>query len=61
MNSVVSKLGGSSTFWLGLVGTALHYFLNKNGIPIPWELVASGVGAYGVKEGLRQVGPKGGA
>lgn len=54
--NVFSKLKNSSTFWVSLILPALQLVVQHFlGITIPWEAVASGVGAYGLKEAAAKV------
>jgi hypothetical protein len=48
-----TRLAGSSTFLYGILGIAAYTMLGRWGVEIPWELAATAVGAYGVKEGLK--------
>ncbi len=56
---VITKILGSSTFWVSIALPLLKILLGHLGIDIPWEIPVTGVAAYGAKEGLQQFGKKG--
>lgn len=48
--NTLTKIRSSSTFWVALVLPVLNVVSSALGYPIPWEVVLTGIGAYGVKE-----------
>lgn len=51
------KLAQSSTFLAAIILPTLWAVANKNGVEIPWEVLAIGMGAYGAKETASKVAP----
>ena len=57
IQAVLTKIIGSSTWWVSLLLPVLKVLLEKFGIIIPWEVVMAGQGAYGVKEAATKLQP----
>lgn len=55
--SMLTKIAGSSTWWVSILLPVLKCLLEKWGIVIPWEVVMAGQGAYGVKEAAAKLQP----
>lgn len=55
--SVIQKICGSSTWWVGILLPVLKVLLEKVGIVIPWEAIMASTGAYGVKEAAAKIAP----
>jgi hypothetical protein len=54
---ILSKIQGSSTFWVSLLLPALNLVSTAFGYPIPWDVVAVAVGGYAAKEAAGKIRP----
>lgn len=55
--AILTKVAGSSTWWVSILLPILKVLLEKWGIVIPWEVIMTGQGAYGVKEAATKLQP----
>lgn len=51
MIKLLNKLRNSSTLWVSILLPTLNVLtMHFLGVTIPWDVVLTGIGAYGVKE-----------
>ena len=51
MKTIFDKLRNSSTLWVSILLPALNVATQTFlGVTIPWDVILTGIGAYGVKE-----------
>ena len=51
MKNLLDKLKNSSTLWVSILLPTLNVLTQHLlGVTIPWDVILTGIGAYGVKE-----------
>ena len=51
MKNLLDKLKNSSTLWVSILLPTLNVLTQQFlGVTIPWDVILTGIGAYGVKE-----------
>jgi len=55
MKEILSKICNSSTWWVSVLLIVGKVVADKFGILIPWEAIAGGQVAYGVKEAASKI------